>query len=162
MVDLMRLTQMPLSKFGRRHKHTFGKKKEKWDGDFRKPPKPNSYYVQEKGICRWCGKKIIENKKHNTRKTWHQDCATEYMIIYHSGEARKHIWKRDKGKCNNCGEQCTRRGWDLDHVKPLMEQKGIKGNKLDWSYYKLQNMQTLCKPCHKIKTKKDMKNKKKT
>ena len=52
---------MPLSRFGRRHKHTFGKKKEKWDGDFRKPPKPNSYYVQEKGICRWCGKKIIEN-----------------------------------------------------------------------------------------------------
>ena len=39
---------MPLSRFGRRHKHTFGKKKEKWDGDFRKPPKPNSYYVQEK------------------------------------------------------------------------------------------------------------------
>ena len=50
---------MPLSKFGRRHKHTIGRKKEKWDGDFRKPPKPNSYYVQEKGICRWCGKKII-------------------------------------------------------------------------------------------------------
>ena len=31
---------MPLSRFGRRHNHTFGKKKEKWDGDFRKPPKP--------------------------------------------------------------------------------------------------------------------------
>ena len=149
---------MPLSKFGKRHKHTFGKKKEKWNGDFRKPPKPNSYYVQEKGICRWCGKKIIENKKHNTRKTWHQDCATDYMIIYHSTEARKHIWKRDKGKCNDCGEQCTRRGWDLDHVKPLMEQKGIKGNKLDWTYYELNNMQTLCRPCHKKKTKKDMKN----
>ena len=151
---------MPLSKFGRRHKHTFGKKKEKWDGDFRKPPKPNSYYVQKKGICRWCGKKIIENKIHKTRKTWHQDCATEYMIIYHSGEARKHIWKRDSGKCNNCGEQCTRRGWDLDHVNPLMEQKGIKGNKLNWSYYKLQNMQTLCRPCHKKKTKQDMRNNK--
>jgi len=149
---------VPLSKFGRRHKKTFGKKKEKWDGNFRKPPKPNSYYVQEKGICRWCGKKIIENKVHNKRKTWHQDCATDYMIIYHSGEARKHIWKRDGGKCNDCGEGCTRRGWDLDHVKPLMEQKGIKGNKLDWSYYKLRNMQTLCRPCHKKKTKQDMKN----
>ena len=149
---------MPLSKFGKRHKHTFGKKKEKWNGDFRKPPKPNSYYVQEKGICRWCGKKIIEKETHKTRKTWHQDCATDYMIIYHSTEARKHIWKRDKGKCNDCGEQCTRRGWDLDHVKPLMEQKGIKGNKLDWTYYELNNMQTLCRPCHKKKTKKDMKN----
>ena len=151
---------MPLSKFGRRHKKTFGKKKEKWDGDFRKPPKPNSYYIQKKGICRWCGKKIIENKVHNTRKTWHQDCATDYMIIYHSTEARKHIWKRDKGRCNDCGEQCTRRTWDLDHVKPLMEQKGIKANKLDWSYYELQNMQTLCRPCHKKKTKQDMRNNK--
>ena len=46
---------MPLSKFGRRHKHTFGREKEEWDGDFRKPPKPDSYYVSEKGICRWCG-----------------------------------------------------------------------------------------------------------
>jgi 5-methylcytosine-specific restriction endonuclease McrA len=149
---------MPLSRFGRRHKKTFGKKKEKWDGNFRLPPKPDSYYVQKKGICRWCGKKIIENKKHNTRKTWHQDCATDYMIIYHSTEARKHIWKRDKGKCNGCGKQCTRRGWDLDHVKPLMEQKGLKEQELDWSYYKLNNMQTLCRPCHKKKTKQDMKN----
>ena len=149
---------MPLSKFGKRHKKTFGKKKEKWDGNFRIPPKPNSYYVQEKGICRWCGTKIIENKVHNKRKTWHQDCATDYMIIYHSGEARKHIWKRDKGKCNECGERCTRRGWDLDHVKPLMEQKGLQEHELDWSYYKLDNMQTLCRPCHKEKTKKDMKN----
>ena len=149
---------MPLSRFGRRHKKTFGKKKEKWDGNFRLPPKPDSYYVQKKGICRWCGKKIIENKKHNTRKTWHQDCATDYMIIYHSTEARKHIWKRDKGKCNSCGKQCTRRGWDLDHVKPLMEQKGLSEQELDWSYYKLNNMQTLCRPCHKKKTKQDMKN----
>ena len=148
---------MPLSKFGRRHKHTFGRKKEKWDGDFRKPPKPNSYYVQEKGICRWCGKKIIENGIHKTRKTWHQDCATDYMIIYHSTEARKHIWKRDKGKCNGCGKQCTRRGWDLDHIKPLLEQKGLKEDELDWTYYGLENMQTLCRPCHREKTNKDIK-----
>ena len=115
---------MPLSRFGRRHKHTFGREKEEWDGNFRKPPKPDSYYVSEKGICRWCGYKIIENDVHNTRKTWHEKCATQYMIIYHSGEARKHIWLRDRGKCNSCGKQCTRRGWDLDHIKPLMEQKG--------------------------------------
>ena len=149
---------MPLSRFGRRHKHTFGKQKEEWDGDFRKPPKPNSYYIQEKGICRWCGKKIIENKIHNKRKTWHQDCATNYMIIFHPTEARKHIWKRDKGKCSICGIICTRRTWDLDHIKPLMEQKELQEHELNWSYYELNNMQTLCRPCHKKKTKKDFKN----
>ena len=148
---------MPLSRFGRRHKKTFGKKKEKWDGDFRKPPKPNSYYVQEKGICRWCGKKIIENGIHKTRKTWHQDCATDYMIIFHSTEARKLIWLRDRGKCNGCGKQCTRRGWDLDHVRPLLEQKGLKEDELDWTYYGLDNMQTLCRPCHREKTNQDIK-----
>ena len=79
------------------------------------------------------------------------------MIVYHSREARRHVWLRDRGKCNGCGKQCTRRGWDLDHIKPLMEQKGIKANKLDWSYYELNNMQTLCRPCHKKKTKQDMK-----
>ena len=72
---------MPLSRFGRRHKHTFGRKKEEWDGDFRKPPKPDSYYVSERGICRWCGEKIIESGIHNTRKTWHEKCATQYMIM---------------------------------------------------------------------------------
>ena len=133
---------MPLSRFGRRHKHTFGKKKEKWDGNFRSPPKPDSY----------------ENKTHNTRKTWHEPCATQYMIIYHSGEARKHVWLRDQGRCAECGKQCTRRGWDLDHIKPLMEQKGKSEKELDWSYYWLDNMQTLCKPCHKEKTKQDRKN----
>ena len=60
--------------------------------------------------------------------------------------------------CNSCGVQCTRRGWDLDHIKPLMEQKGVKKSKLDWSYYGLDNMQTLCKQCHKDKTKIDMEN----
>ena len=149
---------MPLSRFGRRHKHTFGKQKEEWDGDFRKPPKPNSYYIQEKGICRWCGKKIIENKIHNKRKTWHQDCVTNYMIIYHSTEARKQVWKRDKGNCAICGLQCTKRNWDLDHIKPLMEQKELQEHELDWSYYKLDNMQTLCRPCHKEKTKQDRRN----
>ena len=41
---------MPLSRWSSRHKKTFGKKKkEKWDGNFRLPPKPDSYYVETKG-----------------------------------------------------------------------------------------------------------------
>jgi 5-methylcytosine-specific restriction endonuclease McrA len=94
------------------------------------------------------------------RKTWHEDCATEYMIIYHSREARRHVWLRDRGKCKSCGKQCTRRGWDLDHIKPLLEQKGLKENELDWTYYGLDNMQTLCRPCHREKTNKDIKKRK--
>ena len=40
---------------------------------------------------------------------------------------------------------------DKDHIKPLVEQKGVKEEDLDWSYYSLDNLQTLCKKCHRKK-----------
>ena len=143
---------MPLSRWSSRHKKTFGeKKKEKWDGNFRLPPKPDSYYVETKGCCRWCGTTILnEDDTINMRKTWHEDCATEYLLIYHSGEQRAQLWSRDKGICNHCGKFSM--GWQADHIKPLVEQKGVKEKDLDWSYYKLENLQTLCKKCHRTKT----------
>ena len=55
---------MPLSRFGKRHERTFGKEKEEWDGDFRKPPKPDSYYTTIKGQCRWCG-------NHDSKRRWY-------------------------------------------------------------------------------------------
>jgi len=148
---------VPLSRWSSRHKKTFNKKKkEKWDGNFRLPPKPDSYYVETKGSCRWCGNTILnEDGTINTRKTWHEDCATEYLLIYHSGEQRAQLWNRDKGKCNHCG--CENRTWHADHIKPLVEQKHVKEKDLDWSYYSLDNLQTLCKSCHRKKTNSEVK-----
>ena len=97
---------MPLSRWSSRHEKTFGKKKkEKWNGDFRNPPKPKHYYTKTKGNCRWCGNVILNEKEDtiNTRKSWHEDCATEYLLIYHSGEQRAQLWNRDKGICKKCG-----------------------------------------------------------
>ena len=142
---------MPLSRFSRRHERTFGSDKEEWNGDFRKPPKPDSYYTKIKGQCRWCSSMIVnEDGTINERKSWHKECATEYMIIYHSREQRAQLRKRDKGVCNHCGKFAMK--WDVDHIKPLVEQKGVKEKDLDWSYYSLDNLQTLCKPCHRLKT----------
>jgi 5-methylcytosine-specific restriction endonuclease McrA len=42
--------------------------------------------------------------------------------------------------------------WQADHIKPLVEQKGVKEEDLNWDYYKLENLQTLCKKCHRQKT----------
>ena len=142
---------MPLSKFGRKHERTFGREKEKWDGDFRKPPKPKSYWTKIKGQCRWCGFMINNDEGGiNERKSWHQDCATLYMIVYHSREQRAQLRMRDGGKCNHCGVQGKR--WDCDHIRPLVEQKGLDAKDLDWSYYMMENLQTLCKKCHRAKT----------
>ena len=84
------------------------------------------------------------------------------MLIYHSREQRAHVRKRDKNKCNHCG--VISRKWDVDHIRPLVEQKHVKEEDLDWSYYSLDNLQTLCKKCHRIKTNKELslKGKKKT
>ena len=49
---------MPLSRWSRRHKRTFGKKKEEskvFLEEHRIPPKPTHYYTKEKGKCRYCG-----------------------------------------------------------------------------------------------------------
>ena len=86
---------MPLSGWTRRHKLTHGKEKEEWDGDFRKPPKPESYWTKIKGQCRWCGFMINNDDGGiNERRSWHEDCATEYLLIYHSGEQRAQLWSR--------------------------------------------------------------------
>ena len=93
---------------------------------------------------------VKEDGTINERRSWHEDCATEYMLIYHSKEQRAHVRKRDKGQCNHCGVKAGR--WDVDHIKPLWEQKGVSAEDLDMSYYSLDNLQTLCKKCHKKKT----------
>ena len=93
----------PLSGWTKRHKKTFGTRRKKWDGNFRQPPKPKYYWTIKKGRCRWCGEDIFKGRNDyigeelNKRKSWHGDCAVEYMIIYHSREARRHVWLRDKG-----------------------------------------------------------------
>ena len=50
---------MPLSRWSRRHKRTFGKKKQDESKVFleehRVPPKPTAYYTEDKGKCRFCG-----------------------------------------------------------------------------------------------------------
>jgi 5-methylcytosine-specific restriction endonuclease McrA len=102
---------------------------------------------------------VNEDGTINERKSWHKDCATEYMIIYHSKEQRAWLRKRDGGKCNHCGVVGKR--WDADHIKPLVEQKGVKAEDLDWSYYSLDNLQTLCKKCHRKKTNSEVHLKKK-
>ena len=49
----------------------------------------------------------------------------------------------------------------VDHIRPLVEQKFVKAEDLDWSYYSLDNLQTLCKKCHRKKTNSEVHLKKK-
>ena len=141
---------MPRTRWSRRHKQTFGlKEQEDENVNHRLPPKPRHYYTKTKGHCRLCGLFILkEDDNINMRKSWHKDCVDEYMFIYHSAETRKVVFERDMGVCNWCGDKA--RGWHADHIKPLVEQKDKEV--LDYSYWSLDNLQTLCPNCHYKKT----------
>ena len=145
-------------KWSKRLKKTFGKKTRETDatqGSFRYPPKPDSYYTKIEGQCRWCGNMILnEDGTINSRRNWHENCSEEYMFYYHSGATRQKVYERDLGKCNYCGDISTR--WELDHINPLSEQKNVPRDEMDWSYWSMENLQTLCYKCHKKKSGKEI------
>lgn len=118
--------------------------------DHRVPPKPPHYDTAPPGTCRWCNQPIGLTRRGQVSKArWHLACVKEYRLLFWPSATRQAVWKRDKGVCRTCGTQCDRKGkkgWDLDHIVPLIEAKG------DLSFWQLGNLQTLCKTCHKAKT----------
>lgn len=115
--------------------------------DHRKPPKPEHYDTLEKGICRFCGGDILKaSGQINFRASWHKECVEEYKIIYWPKETRKAVWDRDRGHCAGCGVICGKKGWEMDHIIPLIEAQG------NIEMWKLPNLATLCWECHKKKT----------
>lgn len=50
------------------------------------------------------------------------------------------IWKRDGGKCVNCGEEISLSKCHIDHIV-----SGLKGDN------KLENLRTLCSRCHTLR-----------
>lgn len=88
----------------------------------------------------------MKNGKVNKRASWHPKCVEQYRLIHFPRDTRRAVWKRDKGQCYICGETVGKKEWELEHKKPLFEAKGRI------SYWKMPNLGTACKPCHKKKT----------
>jgi 5-methylcytosine-specific restriction endonuclease McrA len=135
---------------GHRYRRTHGKSKKRLKSHqetHRVPPKPQSYYrLKKPGRCRWCGETIQESK----RRRWHEECVQEYRFRYYPQETRRVIRQRDQTVCAVCGVKD--RSWELDHIRPLWEQKGKKGADVDLSYWGEENLQTLCRSCHTVKS----------
>lgn len=116
---------------------------------YRVPPKPEYFDTVEPGFCRWCSLDTGFTPKGKRKiSKWHAHCLEEYKFLFWPGTTKKEIYKRDKGICVICKTQTERKKWDLDHIIPLIESKG----KPDLSFWQKGNLQTLCKPCHKLKT----------
>ncbi len=122
-----------------------------------------------RGTCRWCGDSILvetgpRKGELNRRRRWHPACVLTYNQS-DPRETRRRARKRDRGICALCqlDTQALRRKvrgrgraaklralgfrvrgslWEVDHVVPL----------IDGGPHDLENLQTLCTPCHKRKT----------
>jgi 5-methylcytosine-specific restriction endonuclease McrA len=133
----------------------------------RRPPIPFS--DAPRGTCRWCGETILHDQGQksgevNRRRRWHPACVDEYNAS-DPREARRIVRRRDRGICRECraDTNAIRRGvrgrgraaklraqgfkprrslWELDHIVPLIDGGG----------HELDNLQTLCVPCHERKT----------
>lgn len=115
---------------------------------YRLPPKPEYFDTVPEGTCRWCNTLTGLTPKGKVKKSrWHPECLSEYKFYFWNNETRKQVYRRDKGICNVCKID-TQKKWDLDHITPLIESK----NNVDMSFWQMGNLQTLCRPCHKIKT----------
>lgn len=133
----------------------------------RRPQIP--YSDAPRGTCRWCGEPILHESgpkkgELNKRRRWHPSCVDTYNES-DPRKARRVVRKRDRGHCAWCGldtyalrRKIVGRGshgklrelgfkprkslWELDHIVPLIDGGG----------HETTNLQTLCTPCHKIKT----------
>lgn len=111
--------------------------------------------TKDRRTCVWC-----DGVLSGRRTRWCSDkCVQAYMVTSPNG-IRRAAYERDRGVCALCGLDTTalstaersamgdkwgRYGgpWDADHIVPLCEG----GTNF------LDNIRTLCRPCHKAQTK---------
>ena len=118
-------------------------------------------------LCRRCGQEVAP-----PRRTFCSDaCVNEWRLRTDPAYLRERVFRRDKGICAICGlntvalssalrklnwrgrqRRCAELGvpisrikslWDADHIVPVVQGGGECA---------LENMRTLCIPCHKRAT----------
>jgi 5-methylcytosine-specific restriction endonuclease McrA len=104
-----------------------------------------------RALCRKCSTETAP-----PRKTFCSDtCITEWKIRTQPGFAKQQVKKRDDGICQLCRRDCFEghresraygkargllRLFEMDHIVPVVEGGGSCG---------LENLRTLCVPCHR-------------
>ena len=126
----------------------------------------------EKDQCPGCEKPKTEWARRKDWRCCSKECTTKYQSMYLIlgwQDMRTKVFKRDNNTCQSCGfiavdikvTKCSPSGekytitfknissqLDADHILPI----ALGGD--EWN---INNIQTLCKPCHKVKTKEDIK-----
>lgn len=112
----------------------------------RKYPKlsetPDKYDYSGEKQCRNCENKISEGRRHYCS----QKCMEDFNRNNRWKFVRKDVLRRDKYRCSICGIRFKKSELDVDHIIPLQ----MHGQLFD-----KDNLRTLCRECHRAKSKLD-------
>jgi 5-methylcytosine-specific restriction protein A len=93
-------------------------------------------------ICRNCESSVAQGRRHY--------CSNQCMLTFNRNHdwywIRKDILKRDNYRCSICKKRHRKAQLDIDHIIPA---------RLNIDPFNKSNLRTLCKECHKAKTKLD-------
>lgn len=98
--------------------------------------------INDQKICRNCSNPVSKNRRHYCS----EQCMLEFNRNHDWYWVRKDILKRDKYICSICRTRFKKELLDVDHIIPIF----MGGDPFD-----KQNLRTLCKECHKSKSKLD-------
>lgn len=100
------------------------------------------YPLRYDGLCACgCGKKLTGRRKRWATNLCSKSCLDKLLVIKGDTQhIRCLLYGRDHGVCAACGD-CEK--WHADHILPVEYGGGA---------CTLDNFQTLCTDCHKIKT----------
>lgn len=97
------------------------------------------------GTCRWC--KLPTGKRH---LKWHAGCVHAYRAAV--TQTLRRLWPPEKRPTCPCGQP----GQELDHRDALILAWTSGNPRRLIRAYSLDNLLWLCRPCHRMKTTKDL------
>jgi len=96
------------------------------------------------GKCAYCGKPIPPKRKYYCSEECRLKFYKKYKYMITWEEVRRKVLERDNYTCVICGKPAE----EVDHIVPVS---------LGGALFDMDNLQSLCKECHKKKTKEDRK-----
>lgn len=135
---------------------------------------PIQFTDAPRGTCRWCGELILTPEGKVYRKArWHKGCNADYWLHFDRPRQLALLSTLTKhcAVCNRLLPQWTKdyEGWspdgvywrivrkvqaEVDHIIPLWKTVGMNPINAR-KFFGPTNLQLLCSPCHKEKTKRE-------
>jgi len=103
---------------------------------------PDRFDAKLRKLCRNCEEPVSTSRRHYCSA----QCMNYYFFNHTWSIVRQDILKRDGLRCSICEKRKPKALLDVDHIIPV---------RLGVNPYDKRNLRTLCKECHKAKTRFD-------